>query len=116
MLTNDAGLAFGQLIARGKSDTFDGLKKTSRRILPDMAHAVMPEIHCFGNFGKENQLGSAPVRRVDKFEIHKVQVVRLDSLVDIVMGAIGVLSCDGEFSIIHDTCDFTPNSRHSANR
>jgi len=75
MFANDARLAFGQFVTRGKCDTFDRSEKIFCCSFSDMAHAMVPEIYCLNYLGEKDQADRAFVRGIDKFEIHKVQVV-----------------------------------------
>jgi hypothetical protein len=116
MFPNNARFALWQFIARGKCYTFNRLKKAFSCGLSNMAHAMMPKIHCFKHSAEESRLDRPFSRRIDEFEIHEVEIVGLFAFIDVLARSIWILPQNDELPIIHATTKLASDGHHSTNR
>jgi hypothetical protein len=115
VFADNARFAFRQLVPRREHDAFDRPEKTSRRLLPNVTHAMVPKVHCFNHFNEVGRLGGRLLAgRIKEFKIHEEQVVRLFALVDVFPRAIRVPLSNGEFPIIHAASNLATNGCHPA--
>jgi len=92
------------------------LKKASSGSLSDVAYAMIPEVHRFDHPAEEGRFDGTPFRGINEFDFHKVQIVGLFSLIDVLVRSVRILSDNGELPVVHVTTNFASYRRHSANR